>query len=165
MLVNKKAILRHEVLQSATISALFIRQPPPPLLLPTWEGAAKHPGRRVLPAVMGICRAAAHLALCTHQWKWIWTAAHGYKLINHDGKIIEKILIFPICFLPNQFMLFWLHRWNASAAFDDERVRGCMKQLFCSEFPAHEWTGMGEPISQERSVIRSHLYSWSWALI
>lgn len=64
-----KTIFRHEVLQSAALSALSIGQTKLPLLLPTWEGATKQPGRRVLPAVMGIGRAAAHLALSTHQGK------------------------------------------------------------------------------------------------
>lgn len=67
MLVNKKAIFRHEVLQSAAISALFSSQEILPLLLPTWEGTTKQLGRRVLPAGMGIHRAAAHLGLSIHQ--------------------------------------------------------------------------------------------------
>lgn len=70
MLVTKKAIFRHEVLQSAAISALLIGQKQLPSLLSTWEGATKQLGRRILPAVMGTGRAAAHLALSTHHWKW-----------------------------------------------------------------------------------------------
>lgn len=44
MLVNTKEMFSREVLQSATISALFIQQPQLPLLLLLWEGVVKTAG-------------------------------------------------------------------------------------------------------------------------
>lgn len=68
--VNKKAIFRHEFysLQQSVLSSSANHNFP---YYCPWEGATKPLRRRVLPAVIGILRAAANLALSTHQWKWI----------------------------------------------------------------------------------------------